>query len=353
MFAHRLRRGFTLIVLLVVIAIIAVLIALLLPAVQSAREAARRAQCTNNLKQIGLAMHNFESTNSNLPEGLAPYPLADRGTSRGTLSALLMPYLEQGAAYNVFNFERDVNSSVANTTAWFIQVGPYSCPSDPVAAKLQSYSRDVGTNNYLGSVGNTASQRYASGSTDPETDGTRVGLFIVNLNLTGSADPAATNYNSNFGKVNPVRLADIVDGTSNTVAFSETKRSGLPSTAMAHPNHVYRLSGAVPLDAPSLPACNTWSSATLSINYRGHQYYRALPLNNHFSHTVPPNYKGNDCMGNSLITGHIAARSNHSGGVNATFGDGSVRFIKDTVAMNVWRSLGSRAGGEVISADQF
>ena len=130
------RRGFTLIELLVVIAIIAVLIGLLLPAVQAAREAARRSQCVNHLKQMTLALHNFESTNGHLPEGLAPYPKTDRGGSRGTISVLLMTYLEQGNAYNVFNFELDVNSNLANTTVWYMQVSTYLCPSDPSSAQM-------------------------------------------------------------------------------------------------------------------------------------------------------------------------------------------------------------------------
>src|SRR5262245_2944594 len=209
------RRGFTLIELLVVIAIIAVLIALLLPAVQSAREAARRAQCVNNLKQITLAMHNFESTNGHLPEGIGPFPKVTMGNSRATLAAVIMPYLEQGAAYNVFNFDLDVNSRVENTTAWFTQVPGYLCPSDPSAARYPAYSSFYARNNYFGSVGKTGAQRFMNG-VDAETDGSKVGIFNINMNLSGSANPTASNYNPDYGKVAPVRLQDVTDGTSNT-----------------------------------------------------------------------------------------------------------------------------------------
>src|SRR6266581_2392753 len=110
------KRGFTLIELLVVISIIAVLIALLLPAVQSAREAARRSQCVNNLKQIALGAHNFESTNSKFPDGIGPYPAVGGGTRLG-VQGLILPYLEQSNLYGTFNFDRDMNSSAENDTA--------------------------------------------------------------------------------------------------------------------------------------------------------------------------------------------------------------------------------------------
>ena len=126
---ERPRRGFTLIELLVVIAIIAVLIALLLPAVQSAREAARWAQCTNNLKQLGLAVANFESSNSKFPDGIGPYPKNGGGTRLG-VQGLILPYLEQSNLYGTFNFDRDMNGSIENDTARTQQISAYLCPSD-------------------------------------------------------------------------------------------------------------------------------------------------------------------------------------------------------------------------------
>jgi prepilin-type N-terminal cleavage/methylation domain-containing protein/prepilin-type processing-associated H-X9-DG protein len=341
----RTRSGFTLIELLVVIAIIAVLIALLLPAVQAAREAARRAQCTNNLKQLGLAVHNFESANSIVPPGWGPVPdmpsgLGTSGTSRASAIATLLPYLEQANLYNAFNMHTDVDASKDNLTARIQELSVFLCPSDPATTRLYGYGRS----NYFASLGNTASQLV-----EKEPNGANLGVFNVSI-----------DYNSPTGSPNwrklqsNVRLADITDGTSNTAMFAEIKRSNLPDTGgdPASPDNIQVISSGFSNAAPT-PACDDLSQVATRISYRGQRYFRMIPMTSTYSHTVPPNYKRYDCASTNNTAAHIAARSYHSGGVNVLFGDGSVRFIKETINLGIWKALGTRAGGEVIGADQY
>jgi prepilin-type N-terminal cleavage/methylation domain-containing protein/prepilin-type processing-associated H-X9-DG protein len=349
------RRGFTLIELLVVIAIIAVLIALLLPAVQSAREAARRAHCTNNLKQIGLATMIFESTNSQLPPGWGPVPdlpggPGKSGNSRGSAIIQIMPFLEQASLYNTFNFQLDVNAATQNGTARTQMVSGFLCPSDPADTRLSN----AGVTNYFASLGNTASQRFGNPAATEEADTTRLGVFNVMVNST------APRGDVNWQKVlNTVRMADLTDGSTNTAMFAEVKRSTLPYPVSGHfydSDNTYILSGTLFSNArPVLPDCNNWDSDNViaRITYRGMQYHRNLPMTSTYTHTVPPNYRGYDCGSSNFFASHTASRSYHPGGVNAVFCDGSVRFFKDTISPTTWAALGTRGGGEVLSADSY
>jgi len=345
------RSGFTLIELLVVIAIIAVLIALLLPAVQSAREAARRAQCVNNLKQMGLAVHNFESTNNKFPDGQGPVPKGpgSAGFIRGSVLTMVLPYLEQSNLFSTFNFQLDVNSNVENQTARTQQISAFLCPSDSSSTRMISGGQAYGANNYFGNIGATAAQLFSTATATAETNTITLGIFNIQMNLTGSL---ATN--PDFRKVmNTVTIASVTDGTSNTALFSETRLSTMPSTTtgIMDKSMVHRSPGWSTPAGNYTPPSDCDTSTTGPLNYRGLQYYRALNPLHVYSHTVPPNYKGFDCADSGLNATHVAARSYHSGGVNVVLADGSVRFVKDSINIGTWRALGTKAGGEIISAD--
>ncbi len=339
------RRGFTLIELLVVIAIIAVLIALLLPAVQAAREAARRAQCVNNLKQIGLACYNYESTQGVYPMGNLTQSAAENPACTGTFyghtaMSYILPFLEGGNQYNVMNFSRPYNSP-QQVTAYETRVASYICPSDTTAIKLDptvfistsqtSYAAQRGLRENIFWSASPANASNRCGANDGE------GLFGVNI---------------------AYRVADVIDGTSNTMMFGETSRfkeeesssshfnfwnvaaawNGPPWTGTAAwPGDVRITGGAfvVPkLNAPPVtnggPACQQNVAAPHSLNWN-------LPAEN------PP----------CLLLGQWGFRSRHPGGANFLFSDGSVKFIKDSVNYLTYRSLGTRANGEVISGDAF
>ncbi|MFO0845096.1 MAG: DUF1559 domain-containing protein [Gemmataceae bacterium] len=347
------RSGFTLIELLVVIAIIAILIGLLLPAVQKVREAAARMQCSNNLKQIGLAAHNYESTFGYLPPRTHTKAFgANTRTSSASIAALILPYVEQANKYNQFNFDYDVNSDApidpslpaltgANGLARSQDVSFFLCPSDPSG------------NTYPASPGPGASGRLSyhgcQGTTANQRDG------------TGAAGIFAAPFPSGGQVMKGIPIMQISDGSSNTAMFSEVMRSTTEWNAGSgirdNTTVIRETSGWNELDGTVVPMCMTGTPWASSIKYTGQQYYRALPTNDLYTHTLPPNWNrrvasGNqqyNC-GNSTSTNlfHVSASSYHSGGVNVCMGDGSVRFVTDAVDyVRTWRPLGTRNGGEV------
>jgi prepilin-type N-terminal cleavage/methylation domain-containing protein/prepilin-type processing-associated H-X9-DG protein len=363
----RVRSGFTLIELLVVIAIIAVLIALLLPAVQAAREAARRMQCTNNLKQLGLASANFESSFSKYIPGYGPWPFFNAagptklGGGRANVIAQILPYMEQSAMYNAFNLQIDMNiyGGGPNDTAQQQIVNSFVCPTEPNNIKLSN----LGYTNYAASVGGSAAVELGANPWQ-EPNGSFGGPFSVNQDL-GQAqflDAAQTQPNFSYRQALPVTIASLTDGTSNTGLFAETRHSSASIAASVGGF----LGGVMPTDIVNVYIVTTAMSNQVAPNctylgpgystriyYRNQEYYRDLPMTGYYNHTLPPNSTKYDCGDTSFARAHMAPRSLHPGGANIALADGSVRFMKNSVSPVTFLALGTRAGSEVISSDSY
>ena len=382
----RIRRGFTLIELLVVIAIIAVLIALLLPAVQAAREAARRSQCVNNLKQIGLGMHNYQSSNACFPQGMSSaainpnYAGGYAGWTEWSAQAELLGYMEQTAIYNSINFSFCGGQGYgyrANSTGALATIASFLCPSDGNAKGAQfnggdNYSYPPGNNSYRGSVGTTTQpyDKYSRGKQgwgDCRPDP---------MNIAGGTPGCRSFTTGVFTYWGVYDLRDITDGSSNTVAFAESL-TGDQQLVPKRGVSVIGVDGADTYNVPdatialkdgtlntALQTCTNSFKAAASgslSNANGVRWAWGSVGITLMNTVVPPSsnqYTWNTCRTSCGgcspdDSSYSNAQSNHPGGANFLFADGSVKFLKSTINQTTYMALGTRAGGEVISSDAY
>lgn len=307
------RRAFTLIELLVVIAIIAVLIALLLPAVQQAREAARRTQCKNNLKQFGIAIHNYHDVYN-------CFPIADVNGTASPVSAhaRLLPYMDQAALFSKVNFEAAYNH-MSNDVARLIQPPMMLCPSnvDQLPSTLG------GRNNYYWNAGN--------------------GVVMYDSGATGQPASNGVIYHTR-----KIKFSDVPDGLSNTAAISE-KLTGDGSNGVSTLRTDTFRPGTYPNNADeAMQQCNAANTADLTIqgySNVGAPWLQQYHSTNQYNHVLPPNNRS--CM---YPPGRIATTANslHTGGVHLMLCDGAVRFVSENINLATWRGLGSINGEETI-----
>jgi prepilin-type N-terminal cleavage/methylation domain-containing protein/prepilin-type processing-associated H-X9-DG protein len=381
-------RAFTLIELLVVIAIIAVLIALLLPAVQAAREAARRIQCTNNLKQLALGCMNYESGNQCFPmQAQNPNPKATGVATPSWIPGLLQ-FTEALPQFNAMNFSLDIiggasPGAFANSTVTCTNLAMLICPSE--SRNTPQYPGPPGTgsgiwagmSNYVGNYGGPGVIALMSGTIIPANN-SEIGS-ATNLN-TGAAGP---NFYPGASWA-PVRIASITDGTSNTGLISE-RLIGIP---YPYPGTINALGvnnlNRCSIHSPTGAAQNSGPAAALAmyqscasapgskgIRFCGgaEQWAAAYPSwlmwqsYNHFgtpnqincTNTSDPNDAAGSPYAGYYVTpiGSAPPGSNHPGGVNCAFADGSVHYIKNSISPPTWWALGSRNLGEVVSSDAY
>ena len=327
-------RAFTLVELLVVIAIIGILIALLLPAVQAAREAARRMQCTNHLKQIGLAMHNYVDSTKSLPYG------ALHGTY-GTWALFLMPYIEQGALYSQFVIGLPGGNYSQGGLLRDVRISYYTCPSDtPRTSSFSGFEH----HNYGVCYGPTGIYdlddlyyQGASGTLNGVQLGKATG-WIPDINgvLNSGAAFCARNDAGLYSACVP--FGSITDGTSNTLLTSEVVQGYWKGTGVNDLRGLIWWGGASGFSTFMAP--NTTEPDYFS------DYYGTDTTLNKKKFNVTTTMDVNGASGKGLV---IATRSNHTAGVNAGLVDGSVQFVSDTVNLDAWRAAATSRGGESIS----
>ncbi len=358
------KRGFTLIELLVVIAIIAVLIALLLPAVQAAREAARRAQCVNNLKQLGLAVHNYVSTYNVFPAH--SYWNFVYWEECYSWMAAVLPQMEQNPLYNALNYNWD-SIAVQNYTVGFTKIPSLICPSDDV-------TQPVSVGIIPGTSAAYAPSSYASNYGGPAAITAFTGTIVPGPYVNWPGTQYSTSSNTAwFG------FQSVTDGSSNTALLSEQLigLAGNP-TVLVSSNQakraIYQLQITLQQDSGNLPAavnfmlaCKSLPGTTPSLESNTRAFYWLgnfdpwMTMNISYVHFGTPNSLScadlsSVAIGSNIwggTTGLVSATSNHPGGVNVGFTDGSVKFIKDTISYQTWWALGTRNQGEVVSSDAY
>ena len=340
------RRGFTLIELLVVIAIIAVLIALLLPAVQQAREAARRSQCKNNLKQIGLAAFNYESTFSRFPScgrGMN-FQLINLQAFPASTFSLILPYLEQTTVYSQFNFAYHYTNSASSTNAAAskTKIPAFLCPSN---GYTQADTLGYGLTDYM---------PVAFVDLDPTT-----GLHVGYNGAVGAAGSPNTNGTSLGATVESAfglfgnKLADTTDGLSNTILIVES--SGRPGNLVgAYAVANLYIGGATGYDPTQLPnntqtSPNRWADADSGSGVSGQFNSVAGSIKTVINGNKTPIGGPPDCLWTVNNCGpNSEPFSLHTGGINLLLGDGSVRFISETINANTIRLLAGRNDGQLV-----
>jgi len=325
--------GFTLIELLVVIAIIAVLIALLLPAVQQAREAARRSQCKNNLKQLALGLHNYHDSFGMFPK--IKYDIVGGSSWWGTsIWTNTLPYIDQANVYNIWNFNYNYDNG-ANTTARHTRIATLRCPSDKAYAGAEAGC----------SYGGSAGPRY-------------------NLYTAGPGSGSGV-----FNRTIECAMRDITDGTSNTIMISEFLVGDNAMTSISDSDIARNASPTAPANRefPTLAEINatgvqceaqaniSGTTGTENSNSQnGRDWASPYPTQSIVGTAVPPNWQYHSCMfggGYGLCAdrdGYVAARSRHTGGVQAAMADGSVRFISSNINLLTWQHAGARGDGNVL-----
>jgi prepilin-type N-terminal cleavage/methylation domain-containing protein/prepilin-type processing-associated H-X9-DG protein len=326
------QRGFTLVELLVVIAIIGVLVALLLPSVQAAREAARRSQCSNNLRQFGVATLNYETAKRKLP--------AARMLPKGWgVHVKILPYMEQMSLFNIVDFGK----AIAENDARLQSVGLFLCPSDledrlegsPTADDQEGWGR----NTYRANSGSDTGQMTGSGAPAEQVERNN-GPFVTNREI---------------------KLAEITDGTSNTALFSEKVRGDGDNTLVEVASDWFRVAENRITNDQVADACRALDLSTMNkpkfqFSRGGRNWPRGNYVPSRYNHVLPPNDRSctrGDGGGNlgAVVNdkgGATTASSNHGGGVNVVRVDGSVTYVLSEVDLLAWRALGSRDGEETV-----
>lgn len=317
------RRAFTLVELLVVIAIIGILVGLLLPAVQAAREAARRMQCSNNLKQLGLATHNYHDTFNAFPAGAY-------ACCWGTWQLSLLGFAEQGNLSSRYVFQGSMGNADATTRyggtqnrpVTTVQLSMLTCPSDSITAASNIYS-GVTFHNYVANYGNTSRSKMSP------LGNTSAGL----PNIYGGAP--FVHVGGLTSKPQNIKMAELSDGTSNTMLFSETiqGRSGdLRGFSWWNGGAHFET-----LIAPNSNSPDVTEAAA---------YCKGPGTTGTLDPSMPP------CTApTTALPTHIGARSRHVGGVQTTMGDGSVHFISNSINLDTWRGLSTARGSEIVSLE--